>query len=117
MRGSWEYHVVRRDARRYFEQRARRDAQPGTGLTQFGWRLQYEGQETHEYCACAAFFVLMPDWANRRLINLDEEGHFDLVGRRPQLLVAAVGDVGAQHNGASGQKLADCVAADARSGG
>ena len=89
-----------------FEDGARRISQPGAALPHLEALPQHEGKEADEDVGLNAIFALMPDRPDVELIFLDAESGFGLgeldIGF-PELLVAPIGDVGAQDITAFGE--------------
>lgn len=90
---------MRLNAREFFEDGARGIPQAGALLPHLEALPQHEGKETDEDMGLHAIFALMPDRAHVELVFLDAEGGFGLgeldIGF-PELLIAPIGDVGAQ---------------------
>lgn len=105
MRCGGQDDVVRLDADEFVEHGARGVAEARALLPHLETLPQHEGEEADQDVGLHAIGALMPDWPHAQLILVNAEvglGLGELDVGSPQLLVAPVLDVGAQHVGAFG---------------
>jgi hypothetical protein len=95
--------VVGLNARKLFEDGARRVSKAGALLPHLEAFPQHEGEKAHEDMSLDTVFALVPDRTHVELILLDTKGGFGLreldVGL-PEPLIAPIGDILAQEIGA-----------------
>ena len=104
MRCGRQDHVMRLDARKLFEDRARRISKACAALPHLEAFPQHKGKKADEDMGLNAVLVLMPDRTDVELIFLDAEsglGLGDLDIGLPELLIAPIVDVRAQQIGVS----------------
>ena len=103
MRCGRQDHVMRLDARKLFEDRARRISKACAALPHLEALPQHKGKKADEDMGLNAVLVLMPDRTDVELIFLDAESGLGLgeldIGL-PELLIAPIVDVRAQQIGA-----------------